>query len=144
MHDVPTLPWTHVSSDIFEWHNKHYIVTTDSYSGWYEIDPLTDLRTTSVINKLKRSFSTHGVLIELQTVNGTQHVSEQFREYTIMIETTNMLKALYFLFLRQISIVYVKIKVSQNFFFNFVLNDIYIYRLFIFRVTIISPILINV
>ena len=82
MHDVPTLPWTHVSSDIFEWHNKHYIVTTDSYSGWYEIDPLTDLRTTSVIHKLKRSFSTHGKLIELQTDNGTQYVSEQFREFT--------------------------------------------------------------
>ena len=52
MHDVSTLPWTHVSSDIFEWHNKHYIVTTDSYSGWYEIDPLTDLRSTSVIHFL--------------------------------------------------------------------------------------------
>ena len=82
MHDVPTLPWTHVSSDIFEWHNKHYIVTTDSYSGWYEIDPLTDLRTTSVIHKLKRSFSTHSIPIELQTDNGTQYVSEQFREFT--------------------------------------------------------------
>ena len=82
MHDVPTLPWTHVSSDIFEWHNKHYIVTTDSYSGWYEIDPLTDLRSTSVIHKLKRSFSTHGIPIELQTDNGTQYVSEQFREFT--------------------------------------------------------------
>ena len=82
MHDVPTLPWTHVSSDIFEWHNKHYIVTTDSYSGWIEIDPLTDLRSTSVIHKLKRSFSTHGIPIELQTNNGTQYVSEQFREFT--------------------------------------------------------------
>ena len=82
MHAVPTLPWTHVSSDIFEWHNKHYIVTTDSYSGWYEIDPLTDLRSTSVIHKLKRSFSTQGIPIELQTDNGTQYVSEQFREFT--------------------------------------------------------------
>ena len=82
MHDVPTLPWTHVSSDIFEWYNKHYIVTTDSYSGWYEIDPLTDLRSTSVIHKLKRSFSTHGIPIELQTDNGTQYVGEQFREFT--------------------------------------------------------------
>ena len=27
-----SVSWTHVSSDIFEWHNKHYIVTTDSYS----------------------------------------------------------------------------------------------------------------
>ena len=34
MHDVPTLLWTPVSSDIFEWHNKHYIVTmTHTHAG---------------------------------------------------------------------------------------------------------------
>ena len=81
--------WTHVSSDIFEWHNKHYIVTTDSYSGWYEIDPLTVLRSTSVIYKLKRSFSTHGIPIELQTDNGTQYVSEQFHDWDIKHVTSS-------------------------------------------------------
>lgn len=43
MHPVPDLPWAAVAKDIFEWHNKQYLVLVDSYSGWYEIDLLSDL-----------------------------------------------------------------------------------------------------
>ena len=34
IHEVPKLPWTHVSSDIFEFEDKHHLITVDSYSGW--------------------------------------------------------------------------------------------------------------
>ena len=60
IHEVPKLPWTHVSSDIFEFEDNHHLITVDSYSGWYEIDYLKDIRSATVIAKLKKIFSTHG------------------------------------------------------------------------------------
>ena len=44
IHEVHKLPWTHVSSDIFEFEDKHNLITVDSYSVCYEIDYLKDLR----------------------------------------------------------------------------------------------------
>ena len=60
IHEVPKLPWTHVSIAIFELEDKHNLITVDSYSGWYEIDYLKDIRSATVIAKLKKIFSTHG------------------------------------------------------------------------------------
>ena len=62
IHKLRKLPWTYVSSDIFEYEDKPSIITVDSYSGWYEIDYLKDIRSASVIAKLKKIFSTHMAL----------------------------------------------------------------------------------
>jgi hypothetical protein len=33
---IPTLPWSIVASDLFEWEGNDYLVLVDSYSGWWE------------------------------------------------------------------------------------------------------------
>ena len=81
IHEVPKLPWTHVSSDIIEFEDKHHLITVDSYSGWYEIDYLKDIRSATVIAKLKKIFSTHGSPYKLTTDNGRQYTSEQFQKF---------------------------------------------------------------
>lgn len=58
LHYIPDLPWPTVATDIFEWNGQHYLV--DSYSGWFEIDLLRDMSSSTVITKLKRHFSVHG------------------------------------------------------------------------------------
>ena len=35
MHEIPTLPYKIVATDLFEWQNQMYLVTVDSYSGFY-------------------------------------------------------------------------------------------------------------
>ena len=40
--DLPNLPWELASSDLFEFDDLHYIVTTDHYSGYIEVDELFD------------------------------------------------------------------------------------------------------
>lgn len=60
LHPFPDLPWSTVATDIFDWNGQHYLVLVNSYSGWFEIDQLRDMASTTVIRKLKRHFSVHG------------------------------------------------------------------------------------
>ncbi len=78
---VPDLPWTNLGADIFQWHRKHYLVTVDSYSGWFEIDLLHTLGSKAVINKLKRLFATHGCPRVLTTDNGPQFNCQEFTQF---------------------------------------------------------------
>ena len=41
-HEVSERPWQIVSSDLCEVDSKHYLVTPDHYSDFYEIDQLQD------------------------------------------------------------------------------------------------------
>lgn len=82
-HPVPDLPWSIVATDILEWNGKRYQVLVDSYSGWYEVDLLKDLTSTSVITKLKRHFSVHGSPHTLISDNARQYTSQQFKDFAI-------------------------------------------------------------
>lgn len=81
MHPVPDLPWSTVATDIFEWHNKQYLVLADSHSGWYEIDLLSDLTSATIITKLKRHFSVHGAPHMLISDNWRQFTSQCFKDF---------------------------------------------------------------
>ena len=54
IHPVPDLPWSHVSADMFDWNGLQYLLLVDSYSGWFEMDTLSDLSAKTVIKKMKR------------------------------------------------------------------------------------------
>ena len=57
------------------------MVTVDSYSGFYDIDKLSDMTSTTVIKKLKKQFSIHGVPKVFMSDNGTQFVSQEFKNF---------------------------------------------------------------
>ncbi|KAL0152410.1 hypothetical protein M9458_052133 [Cirrhinus mrigala] len=82
-HAVPSLPWSTVAADIFEWNSHQFLVLVVSYSGWYEIDQLENLTSSCVIQKLKRHFSVHGSPQTLITDNGRQFVSNEFKDFTM-------------------------------------------------------------
>ena len=77
-HPVPVLPWATVGADNFDWNNHQYLVMVDSYSGWFEMDLLPDSSSRTVISKMKRLFSTHGIPEKLLSDNGRQFVSREF------------------------------------------------------------------
>jgi len=81
LHDIPELPWSSVATDIFEWKGQHYLVLVDSYSGWFEIELLRDLSSSTVITKLKRHFAVHGSPHNVFSDNGTQFSSQRFKEF---------------------------------------------------------------
>jgi len=77
-HPVPDLPMATVGADIFDWNNHQYLVMVDSYYGWFEMDLLPESSSRTVISKMKRLFSTHGIPEKLLTDNGRQFVSREF------------------------------------------------------------------
>lgn len=81
-HPVPDLPWATVGADIFDWNNKQWLVTVDSYSGWFEVDMLPDMSSRQLIGKMQRLFAAHGVPQKLLTDNGRQFVSREFEQFT--------------------------------------------------------------
>jgi len=78
-HPTPTLPWQFVSQDIFEYQHKHYLVTVDHYSDFYELDQLDSTLSTTVVNLTKAHFARHGIPLRCLTDNGPQFVSHESR-----------------------------------------------------------------
>ena len=66
-HPVPDLPWATVEADICDWNNHQCLVMVDSYSGWFEMGLLPDSSSRTVISKMRRLFSTHGIPEKLLT-----------------------------------------------------------------------------
>lgn len=82
LHDIPQLPYEIVATDLFEWDNQTYLVTVDSYSGFFDIDKLTNTTSATVIMKLKRQFAIHGIPRVLLSDNGSQFASHQFKRFS--------------------------------------------------------------
>ena len=78
---VPNQPWATVGTDLFEWHNCMYLITVDSYSGWYEIDLLRDTSTSTIIKKMKTHFSRFGIPLMVISDSGSQYKSREFKQF---------------------------------------------------------------
>ena len=57
-HEVPEKPWSKVAVDLFEFSNRHYLVTVDYYSNFWEVDRMESSTTSkAVISQLKQHFA---------------------------------------------------------------------------------------
>ena len=79
--EVPDLPWKHLGSDLFSFEGRDYLVTTDYYSGFFEIDYLREPTSQNVINCMSQHFARHGKPRTLRTDNGTQYTSKEFKKF---------------------------------------------------------------
>ena len=82
LHQIPQRPWSIVASDLFTWNGSNYLVLVDSYSGWFEVDGLTNTTAQAVITKLKNHFTRFGIPDELQSDNGPQFSATEFRTFS--------------------------------------------------------------
>ena len=80
-HDVPQRPWEKVGADLFTLEQKDYLVTTDYYSNFIEIDRLYDTSSSTVINKLKAHFARYGIPDCVVSDNGPQFNSDAFTKF---------------------------------------------------------------
>ncbi len=81
LHEIPDIPWSFMAADLFDWHGKTHLVLVNSFSGWFELDYLSDMRSNTVIAKLKINFSVHGIPHTLMTDNATQFVCKDFADF---------------------------------------------------------------
>ena len=96
IHPVPELPWSTIAADIFDWEGRQYLVTVESYSGWFEMDPLSDMSSHTVIGKLQRLFATHDIPEKLLTDNGRQFVSREFKLFSQEWNFTHLTSSPYY------------------------------------------------
>lgn len=80
-HPVPELPWSNVSSDLFTLHGHNYIVLVDAYSGFIEVEELSDTSAKSVIRMIKANIARYGIMKTLISDNGPQYNCREFREF---------------------------------------------------------------
>ncbi|XP_014675843.1 PREDICTED: uncharacterized protein K02A2.6-like [Priapulus caudatus] len=80
---VPSRPWAIVGTDLFEWHGMIYLVTVDSYSGWFEPNTVKDTSTKTVVQKLKSHFSRFGIPDMLISDSGSQFTSREFKDFAV-------------------------------------------------------------
>ena len=81
-HEIPDRPWSKVAVDLFELNNRHYLVTVDYYSNYWEVDRMESSTTSkAVILKLKQQFARHGIPNTMLSDNGPQFDSDKFRRF---------------------------------------------------------------
>eukprot|EP00057_Strongylocentrotus_purpuratus_P027755 XP_011682229.1 PREDICTED: uncharacterized protein K02A2.6-like [Strongylocentrotus purpuratus] len=80
-HEVPDRPWAKVGADLFVLDSRNYLVITDYYSNFIEVDSLTTTNSAAVIHKMKAQFARHGIPVEVITDNGPQFASDEFARF---------------------------------------------------------------
>jgi len=80
-HPMPSRPWEQVSVDLFELDKRHYLITVDFYSNFWEVDSLSSMSAKAVINKLRSHFARYGCPDRLISDNGPQFMASEFQRF---------------------------------------------------------------
>lgn len=78
---IPKYPFEIVATDIFSFQKYQYLLTVDSYSGFFDFRMLNQATSKEVILCLKSLFAVHGIPAILETDNGPQYASKEFRDF---------------------------------------------------------------
>jgi len=70
MTTISERPWEKIAIDIFDFDNKQYLITVDYFSGFFEINQLSNLKSVTIINILKTHFGRYGLPQILVSDNG--------------------------------------------------------------------------
>jgi hypothetical protein len=80
-HELSDRPWQRVAIDLFTWEDKEYLMTSDYYSNYWEVDKLKKTNSTTIIGKLKRRFAGHGILEQVISDNAAHLTSYEFQKF---------------------------------------------------------------
>lgn len=79
----PSRPWEKVATDLFDFKSKHYLLVTDYYSRYPEIEQTSSLTSSKIIESLKSVFSRHGIPDVVVSDNGPQYRSAEFKSFAL-------------------------------------------------------------
>ena len=80
-HDIPEYPWQIVATDLFTWDDKNYIVVVDYYSHYFEVKELPNLKSVTIITKMKGIFARMGIPEVVVSDNGPCYRSAEFANF---------------------------------------------------------------
>lgn len=79
--EIPSLPWHKISTDIFEYSNKKFVIIVDYYSGYVEVCACNNTTAQTVINNIKEVCARHGIPEVLISDNGPPYNSQEFKKF---------------------------------------------------------------
>jgi transposase InsO family protein len=79
--EEPELPWQMVGTDLFKFNKKDYVLVVDYKTKFFEVDILPDTKSTTVVEKLSKMMSTHGIPEVVRSDGGPQYISYEFKEF---------------------------------------------------------------
>ena len=77
-HELPLRPWQKIAVDLFKCNSQTYMVTVDYFSNYWEVDELSSITATAVIQKLNPHFPRYGSPEILMSDNSPQFASAEF------------------------------------------------------------------
>ena len=77
----PSLPWQKIATDLFEFQGGHYLLSVCYRSKFPEVTKMESLRSSVVVEELKRQFGAHGIPAEVVSDNSPQFSSSEFQEF---------------------------------------------------------------
>lgn len=79
--EIPNYPFQIVATDLFKFQSNDFLLIVDSYSGFFDFRQLRHSTSKEVIENLKSWFATHGIPEKLDSDNGPQYSSMEFRNF---------------------------------------------------------------
>ena len=78
---LPSYPWERIAADLFELKGSTYLLVTDYYSRFVEVQRLTTTTSSTVVRHLKTIFVRLGIPTTMVTDNGPQFDSQEMKEF---------------------------------------------------------------
>ncbi|XP_061168813.1 uncharacterized protein K02A2.6-like [Saccostrea echinata] len=85
-HEVPPRPWAKLGLDIFTFDQRNYLIVTDYFSNFFEIDALDRMTSHEIIKRLRAQFMRHGIPDLCVSDNGPQFASKEFAKFAQLWE----------------------------------------------------------
>ena len=74
-------PWEKIGADLYIIDGKDYLIVVDYFSNFWEIDPLPNTKSSTLIRKLECQFARQGILDIVISDNGPQFACETFTSF---------------------------------------------------------------
>ena len=93
---LPNYPWERIAADLFKLKCSPYLLVTDYYSRFVEVQKLTTTTSSNIITQLKTIFTTFGIPATMVTDNGSQFDSYEMKEFAQAYEFQHTTTSSYF------------------------------------------------
>ena len=81
MPELPKRPWSVVAQDLYIHDGNNYLLTVDAFSGYWEVDEMTQMTAEAVVHKTKQHFARFGIPDRVYTDNGPQFGCAEYKTF---------------------------------------------------------------